>query len=144
MPQTHCPPFPRAKHTASPRADRGRRHKPLCSYSMKTPGWHTLSFKLQVAETIIKHCMMTAMATSGAGHCSCRCIKCRSGRRVVYLEGQRLHCVVLGPVSPSVPTQIDVPRRRQQCPEPLQHTTWYETYFIRILYFIVFVYLHYR
>ncbi len=68
-----------------------------------------------------------AMATSGAGHCNCVLIKCYSGRRVAYLEGQRLHCIVVGPVIPSIPTQVDVPGRGQQSPEPLQHTKQYET-----------------
>ena len=77
---------------------------------------------------------MTAMTTSSASHCSCCCVGWHRGRRVAYLERQRLHCVVLSPVIPSVLTQIDVPGGGQQSPEPLQHTKQYEKDFTLYVY----------
>ena len=42
--------------------------------------------------------------------------------KVAHLEGERFHCVVVGPVIPSIAAQVDVPGRGQQRSEALYHT----------------------
>ena len=65
------PSFPVTKHTASLLRKRQTAQSlvQLCHKVIRLA--HTLSIKLRIVQFINKHCRMTAMATSGAGHCDC-------------------------------------------------------------------------